>query len=90
MTLGSREMTVEAGQQCVKDMKEWRALLHLWMINFNAAIFHMSLHSLRLPSFALMNYHLERGGMPLYDADGINCKKGTTTENQDTGAGYMD
>ena len=27
-------------------------------------------------------YHLERGWMPLHDAVGINCKKGTTTENQ--------
>ena len=27
-------------------------------------------------------YHLERGGMPLHDAVGINCKKGPTTENQ--------
>ena len=27
-------------------------------------------------------YHLERGGMPLHDAVGINCNKGTTTENQ--------
>ena len=27
-------------------------------------------------------YHLERGGMPLHDAGGINCKKGTITENK--------
>ena len=27
-------------------------------------------------------YHLERGGMPLHDAVGINCKNGATTENQ--------
>ena len=26
--LGNRGMTVEAAQQCVKDSKEWRALLH--------------------------------------------------------------
>ena len=26
--------------------------------------------------------HLERGGVPLHDAVGINCKNGTTTENQ--------
>ena len=26
-------------------------------------------------------YHLERGGMPLQDAVGINCKNGATTEN---------
>ena len=34
-------------------------------------------------------YHLERGGMPLHDAVGINCKKGTTTENQGAGVKYM-
>ena len=27
-------------------------------------------------------YHQERGGIPLHDAVGINCKKGATTENQ--------
>ena len=27
-------------------------------------------------------YHLERGGLPLHYAVGINCEKGTTTENQ--------
>ena len=26
-------------------------------------------------------YHLDRGGMPLHDAVGINCKKRSTTEN---------
>ena len=34
-------------------------------------------------------YHMERGGMPLHDAVGINCKKGTTTENQGSGVKYM-
>ena len=29
-------------------------------------------------------YHMERGGMQLHDAVGINCKKGATTENQDS------
>ena len=27
-------------------------------------------------------YHLERGGVPLHDAVGVNCQKGATTENQ--------
>ena len=30
-------------------------------------------------------YHKERGGMPLHDAVGTNCKKGATTENQGSG-----
>ena len=34
-------------------------------------------------------YHMERGGMSLHDAVGINCKKGTTTENQGSGVKYM-
>ena len=34
-------------------------------------------------------YHLERGGMPLHDAVGINCKKGATTEYQGADVKYM-
>ena len=34
-------------------------------------------------------YHMERGGMPLHDAVGINCKKGATTENQGSAVKYM-
>ena len=29
-------------------------------------------------------YHLERGGMPLHDAVGINCKNEAATKNQGT------
>ena len=34
-------------------------------------------------------YHMERGGMPLHDEVGINCKNGATTENQDSAVKYM-
>ena len=34
-------------------------------------------------------YHLERGGMPLHDVVGINCKKGATTEYQGIDVKYM-
>ena len=34
-------------------------------------------------------YHMERGGMPLHDAVGINCIKGATTENQGSAVKYM-
>ena len=34
-------------------------------------------------------YHMERGGMPLHDEAGINCRKGATTENQGSGVKYM-
>ena len=29
VTLGNRGMTVEAARQCVREMKEWRALMHM-------------------------------------------------------------
>ena len=34
-------------------------------------------------------YYLERGGMQLNDAVGINCKNGTTTEYQGSDDKYM-
>ena len=34
-------------------------------------------------------YHQEKGSMLLHDAIEINCKKGTTTENQGTDVKYM-
>ena len=34
-------------------------------------------------------YHLERGGMPLHDAVGINCEKGATAEYQGADVKYM-
>ena len=34
-------------------------------------------------------YDLERGGMPLDDAVGINYKKGATPENKGAGVKYM-
>ena len=34
-------------------------------------------------------YRLERGGMPLHDAVGINCKKGATAENQGADVKYI-
>ena len=36
-----------------------------------------------------VGYHMERGGMQLHDAVGINCKKGATTENQGSGVRYQ-
>ena len=33
-------------------------------------------------------YYLERGGMQLHGAVGINCEKSTTTENQGSGVKY--
>ena len=42
--------------------------------------------ALPLSSRALMDYHLERGGIPLHDAVWVNCKEAATTENQGTSA----
>ena len=39
--------------------------------------------------FVLCQQNMERGGMPLHDAVGINYKKGATTENQDSSVKYM-
>ena len=49
----------------------------------------MALRSFGPTSRALVDYHLERGGMPLYDAVGVNCKSGATTENQGAGAACL-
>ena len=38
---------------------------------------------------ALCSRALERGGIPLHDAVGINCKKGATTEHQGACVKYM-
>ena len=38
VALGGRSMTVEAARQSAKDKKEWKALVHMQMIEFNAAM----------------------------------------------------
>ena len=40
-----------------------------------------------LPCFG--GYHLEKDGMPLDDAVGINCENGATTGNQGAGVKYL-
>ena len=47
----------------------------------------MGLHGTALPCSG--GYHMERGGMPLHDAVGINCNKGAITEHQDSAVKYM-
>ena len=34
-------------------------------------------------------YHMQRGGKPLHDVVGINCKNGAATENQGSAVKYM-
>ena len=69
------------GGGCEKDRKEWRSLVCMKLNEFHAVLYAWpSVLSDRLPCSG--GYHVERGGMLLYDAVGINCKKGTTSENQ--------
>ena len=56
------------------------------MIEFHAAIFAWSLLVFFRTAFPCSGgYHLERAGMPLHDAVGVNGKNGATTGIQDTG-----
>ena len=71
VALGNRGMTAEAKRQCVKDGKEWRALVHMYLIKFHTSfLLGPVFFRTTLPCFG--GYHLERGGMPLYDVVGIN------------------
>ena len=79
VALGNRGMTVEAARRCARDRIEWRALVHLSMIKFHAAILHGSCVPSDRPPVLLGLIYLERDGMPLPDGVGINCKKGATT-----------
>ena len=85
VALGNRGMTMEAVQQCAKDRKAWRALVKntLESPSLLVPVFFRT----ALPCSG--GYHMERGGMPLHDAVGIDCKMGATTENQGSGVKYM-
>ena len=39
VALGNRGMTVEAASQCAKERREWRALVHIQLNEFQSAIF---------------------------------------------------
>ena len=80
VALGNRGMMVEAARQCAKDRKEWRALVHMKLNEFHAAMFTWPCGLSDRPP-VLWCFHLERVGMPLHDAVGINCKRDATTEN---------
>ena len=57
------------------------------MIEFKGN-FCLVLRSFGPPSRAMVDYHLERGGMPLHDAIGVNVKRVITTQNQGAGVWY--
>ena len=83
VTMGSRLVTVQAVGQCAKDRKEWRALVHVWMIEFHVAIIAWFLCSFDPPSRVLVTFHLERGGMQLHGAVGVKCTKGNYTDTKE-------
>ena len=81
VALGNRGMTVEAASLCAKDRKEWRTLVHMKLNEFQRP-FLLGPVFFRTALRCTCGYHLKRGGMPVHDTVGINCKKGATTENQ--------
>ena len=53
-------------------------------------VFCLTMLSFGPPSCALVDYHLERGGMPLHHAvHAVKCLNGANTEDQGAGAWYM-
>ena len=54
--------------------------MHMHTIEFHVAIFVWFLCFFGPLSRALVAYHPKRCGMPLYDAIGVNCEKGATTD----------
>ena len=68
VVLGNRKTTLEGAQQWGIDRKNWKALVIMQMIEFQAAIFAWFLCSLGPSSRALVAYHPETGGLPLHNA----------------------
>ena len=63
--------------------------MHMLMIEFKRP-FLLGPAFFFLPSSrTLVDYYLERGGMPSHDAVWVNSKKDANTENQGAGAGYV-
>ena len=71
VALGNRGMTVEAAWPHAKDRKEWRALVRMKLNEFHAAIFSWHCVLSDCPPVPWW-YHMEREGVPLHDAVGIN------------------
>ena len=81
VALGNRGMTVKAARQCAK---EWRALVHMYMNEFHAAIFAWPCVLSDRPPVLLWLSPGEE-----WDAVGINCKNSSTTEYQGADVKYM-
>ena len=88
VALGNRGMTVEAARQCRKIGRSGEP----WYICNRMSLtrpFLLGPVFFRTALPCSGGDHMERGGMPLHDAVGINCKKGTTTEHHSSGVRYM-
>ena len=68
--------------------KECGALVHIEFIAIDVAIFTRSMF-FGPPLRSLVDYNMERGGMPLHHTVGVNCINGATTENQGSSARCM-
>ena len=49
----------------------------------------MALRAFGPNSHGLVDYHMERGGMPLHDVVGVNCERDVTIENRGARAWYI-
>ena len=85
VALGNRGMTVEAAR---KIGKSGEPLYICNSMSFTRP-FLLGPVFFRTELPCSGGYQMERGGMPLHDAVGINCKKGATTENQGSAVKYM-
>ena len=85
VSLGNIGMTVVAARKIRKSGEPW--YICNWISFTPQFLLGTVFFGTALPRSG--GYHMERGGMPLHDAVGLNCKKGATTENQGSGVKYM-
>ena len=86
LALFNRRMTLDNAQKIGESGEHWQICNG---ISFTRP-FLLGPVSFRTALPCSVGYHMERGGMPLHDAVGINCKIGATTENQRAGVKYID
>ena len=88
VAIGNRGMTVEAARQYAKDRKSGEPRYICNRMSFTRP-FLLGTVFFRTALLCSGGYHIERGGMPLHDAVGRNCKKDGSTDYQGSGVKYM-
>ena len=88
VAFGNKGMVVEAARQSRKNVKSGEPWYICNGISFTQP-FLLGPVFFRTALPCSGGYYLERGGMQLHDAVGINCKKGAPTENQVAYVKYM-